>query len=77
MKYEKLAGAFEGFQGFHVETPEQIEVALRAALQSHDKPTLINLLIDPAADRKAQVNSLWFTFDKIFTLKKFQRNFHG
>ena len=55
IRYDKLAGAFEGFQGFHVETPQQLESALKGSLSISDKPTIINLAIDPAADRKAQV----------------------
>lgn len=57
IRYDKLASAFEGFEGYHAETPEQIKSALEAALKNTNKPTIINIAINPTADRKAQVNS--------------------
>jgi thiamine pyrophosphate-dependent acetolactate synthase large subunit-like protein len=55
IRYEKLANAVEGFNGFFAETPEQIKTALDSALKEKSKPTIINIAISPSADRKAQV----------------------
>ena len=77
-RYDKFASAFEGFEGYHAETPEQIKSAFRAALKETKKPSIINIAINPFADRKSQVlNSLinfYFTFIKILF---YFRNFRG
>ena len=55
IRYEKLASAYEGFEGYHAETCEQIRDAFQKALAQKNKPTIINIAINPSADRKAQV----------------------
>ena len=55
-RYEKLANAFENFNGYFAETPAQIKEAFKAALNEKNKPSIINIAINPSADRKAQVN---------------------
>ncbi|SEG92773.1 oxalyl-CoA decarboxylase [Thermomonospora echinospora] len=46
-RYDKLIAAFGG-TGYQVDTPDELDHALRAALRS-DGPTLINAVIDPTA----------------------------
>lgn len=55
IRYEKMAAAFDGFRGYFASTPEEISTALRSALAENSRPSLINIAINPAADRKAQV----------------------
>lgn len=55
IRYDKLASAFENFNGYHAETPEQIRSAFEKALAQTNKPSIINIAINPSADRKAQV----------------------
>ncbi len=65
IRYEKLAAAFgNSFNGYHAETVEQIKEALTAALEQNDKPAIINIAINPSADRKAQ-EFPWLTKSKI------------
>jgi thiamine pyrophosphate-dependent acetolactate synthase large subunit-like protein len=56
IRYDKLASAFDGFAGYHAEDKSQINSALNAALNTTNKPSIINIAINPSADRKAQVN---------------------
>jgi len=46
-RYDKLIEAFGG-QGHHVETPQELNGALKEALAT-GKPSLINCVIDPTA----------------------------
>ena len=55
IRYDKLSSAFEGFNGYHAETVDQIKTAFRSALKETNKPSIINIAINPSADRKAQV----------------------
>jgi thiamine pyrophosphate-dependent acetolactate synthase large subunit-like protein len=55
IRYEKLASAFENFKGYHAETAEEIRAALTSALRETGRPSIINIAINPSADRKAQV----------------------
>lgn len=67
IRYDKLASAFEGFKGYHAEDKAQINSAMKAALATVDKPSIINIAINPSADRKAQVNlRLHYFFFNIF-----------
>ena len=54
--YEKLAYAFDSkqFQAFYAETTQQIEDAMNLALKQTNSPSIINIAINPSADRKAQ-----------------------
>ena len=57
-RYDKLADAFGG-KGFFVTTAEELEPAIKAAL-AHDMPTIVNVMIDPRANRKQQ-QFAWLT----------------
>lgn len=57
-RYDKLADAFGG-KGFYVTEADQLEPALREAL-AHDMPTIVNIMIDPRANRKKQ-EFAWLT----------------
>ena len=46
--YERMAGAFDG-EGFFVERSSEIGAALDAAFAS-DKPSIVNVMVDPAAE---------------------------
>ena len=73
IRYEKLANAFENFKGYFAETPEQIRQSFKLALETTNKPSIINIAINPSADRKAQVNkitNLIPILDRIFLLKE-------
>ncbi|CAL8291081.1 unnamed protein product [Merluccius merluccius] len=52
-RYDEVMRAFRG-QGFLVRTVEELHSALQASLSYWDGPSLLNVLIDPASDRKQQ-----------------------
>jgi thiamine pyrophosphate-dependent acetolactate synthase large subunit-like protein len=56
IRYDKLASAFENFNGYNCETTDQIREAFEKALLEQNKPSIINIAINPSADRKAQVS---------------------
>jgi len=56
-RYEEVMKAFGG-QGFLVRTVQELRSALQASLSYWEGPSLLNILIDPASDRKQQVNRL-------------------
>lgn len=66
IRYEKLASAFENFKGYFAQTPEQISDAFKNALKETQTPSIINIEINPSADRKAQV----FCYKNKKTLRK-------
>ncbi|XP_066100481.1 2-hydroxyacyl-CoA lyase 1 isoform X1 [Saccopteryx bilineata] len=51
--YEQVMTAFGG-SGYFVQTPEELQESLRKSLADTTKPSLINILIEPQAMRKAQ-----------------------
>merc|ERR1712232_1270144 len=51
-RYEKIADAFGG-KGFFVDHPDQLKGALDEAMASK-VPTIVNIMIAPAVDRKPQ-----------------------
>ena len=53
-RYDEVMTAFGG-QGFLVRTEEELRRALELSLSEWERPSLINVLIDPASDRKQQV----------------------
>ena len=57
-RYDKLIDAFGG-KGFFVTEADQLEPAIREAL-AHDMPTIVNIMIDPRANRKKQ-EFAWLT----------------
>ena len=65
IRYDKLGAAFnENFKGFNCKTTDEIRQAFQEALKRTDKPTIINVVINPSADRKAQ-EFPWLTKSKI------------
>lgn len=52
-RYDKVMTAFGG-QGYLVRTVEELQDALQRSLSDWDKPSLLNVLIDPSSDRKQQ-----------------------
>lgn len=64
IRYEKMTSAFNGFQGYFAATSDEIRKAVRSALNEKNVPSLINIAINPSADRKAQVNLKFFLFFK-------------
>lgn len=61
--YENLMKMF-GLEGFFVKEVPELEKAVKEALTYTDKPTIINVIINPSADRKAQQFS-WLTESKL------------
>ncbi|XP_050798852.1 2-hydroxyacyl-CoA lyase 1 isoform X4 [Gopherus flavomarginatus] len=51
--YEQIMSAFGG-KGYFVKTPEELQNALKASLVEKQVPSLINVMINPQADRKQQ-----------------------
>ncbi|XP_016795526.3 2-hydroxyacyl-CoA lyase 1 isoform X1 [Pan troglodytes] len=51
--YEQVMTAFGG-KGYFVQTPEELQKSLRQSLADTTKPSLINVMIEPQATRKAQ-----------------------
>ncbi|XP_062970551.1 2-hydroxyacyl-CoA lyase 1 [Cynocephalus volans] len=57
--YEQVMTAFGG-KGYFVQTPEELQKSLRQTLEDVTNPSLINIMIDPQAARKAQ-DFQWLT----------------
>uniref|UniRef100_A0A7N6BKN1 2-hydroxyacyl-CoA lyase n=1 Tax=Anabas testudineus TaxID=64144 RepID=A0A7N6BKN1_ANATE len=53
-RYDKIMAALGG-RGFLVRTVEELRSALQLSLSDWEKPSLLNILIDPSSDRKQQV----------------------
>lgn len=53
--YEQVMTAFGG-KGYFVQTPEELQKCLSQSLADTTKPSLINIMIEPQATRKPQVN---------------------
>ncbi|XP_028926552.1 2-hydroxyacyl-CoA lyase 1 [Ornithorhynchus anatinus] len=51
--YEQVMTAFGG-KGYFVQTPQELQNALRAGLKEKTMPSLINVMIEPQASRKEQ-----------------------
>ncbi|XP_061771847.1 2-hydroxyacyl-CoA lyase 1 isoform X2 [Nerophis ophidion] len=52
-RYDQVMSAFGG-RGFLVRTVEELQIALQLSLSDWERPSLINVLIDPSSDRKQQ-----------------------
>ncbi|XP_026321187.1 2-hydroxyacyl-CoA lyase 1 isoform X2 [Hyposmocoma kahamanoa] len=63
VRYEKMMEIF-GETGHLCRTVEEIEAALKKALMVTDKPSIINILIDPQSNRKPQKFN-WLTESKL------------
>jgi len=61
--YEKMVEMFGG-KGSFCRTISQLQIALRDALAVKDQPTVINVMINPTADRKPQSFN-WLTASKL------------
>nr|XP_031533272.1 2-hydroxyacyl-CoA lyase 1 isoform X2 [Vicugna pacos] len=61
--YEQVMTAFGG-KGYFVQTPEELQKSLRQSLEDTTKPSLINIMIEPQAMRKAQ-DFHWLTSSKM------------
>ena len=66
VKYEKLMSMFNGKEenGYLCRTRDDIKDAMGKALQVTDSPSLINIMINPMAQRKAQAFE-WLTRSKV------------
>ena len=66
VKYEKLMSMFNGKEenGYLCRTRDDIKDAIEKALQVTDSPSLINIMINPMAQRKAQAFE-WLTRSKV------------
>lgn len=53
-----------GLEGFFVRTIPELQEAVKQALIPTDHPSIINVIISPQADRKAQSFS-WLTESKL------------
>uniref|UniRef100_A0A8D3E8T5 2-hydroxyacyl-CoA lyase 1 n=2 Tax=Scophthalmus maximus TaxID=52904 RepID=A0A8D3E8T5_SCOMX len=53
-RYDQIMTAFGG-RGFLVRTAEELRGALQLSLSDWERPSLLNVLIDPSSDRKQQV----------------------
>uniref|UniRef100_A0A8D0G674 2-hydroxyacyl-CoA lyase n=1 Tax=Sphenodon punctatus TaxID=8508 RepID=A0A8D0G674_SPHPU len=51
--YEQVMSAFGG-NGYFVQTPEELQNALKASLADKQVPSLLNVMINPQSDRKPQ-----------------------
>uniref|UniRef100_A0A8C8XA28 2-hydroxyacyl-CoA lyase n=1 Tax=Panthera leo TaxID=9689 RepID=A0A8C8XA28_PANLE len=61
--YEQVMTAFGG-KGYFVQTPEELQKSLRESLADTTAPSLINIMIEPQATRKAQ-DFHWLTRSKV------------
>lgn len=62
-RYENMMNMF-GLEGFLVKTIPELQDAVKKALIPTDRPSIINVLISPQADRKPQ-NFSWLTESKL------------
>ena len=59
-RYEKMAAAF-GAEGYYAQTPSELRQSLEKALKQNQKPVLINVSINPVANKKPQVIKIALT----------------
>lgn len=62
-RYDKMLSIVNR-KGFLVQTVPELQAAIKEALQIQDGPTIINVLINPTADRKPQAFN-WLTESKL------------
>lgn len=53
-----------GMEGYFVRKVTELQQALKEALKLKDRPTIINVIINPSADRKQQTFN-WLTESKL------------
>lgn len=61
--YENLMTMF-GQKGYFVKEIPELQKAVKESLSFNDKPSIINVIINPSADRKAQTFN-WLTESKL------------
>lgn len=54
-RYEQIMSAFGG-KGYIVQTPEELQAALKISLAEKLVPSLLNVMINPLSGRKKQVS---------------------
>ncbi|KAF3691825.1 2-hydroxyacyl-CoA lyase 1 [Channa argus] len=59
-RYDVIMTAFGG-RGFLVRTVEDLNSALQLSLSDWERPSLLNVLIDPSSDRKQQKDGILYT----------------
>ena len=66
VRYENLMSMFSGKEenGYFCRTRDDIKNAMGKALRTTDSPSLINIMINPMAQRKAQAFE-WLTRSKV------------
>lgn len=62
-RYDAILGMF-GHSGFFVRTILELRQSLAEALAVQDRPTILNIIIEPSSDRKAQSFN-WLTESKL------------
>ncbi|XP_049800666.1 2-hydroxyacyl-CoA lyase 1 isoform X1 [Schistocerca nitens] len=62
-RYDKMMG-IAGYDGYYCTTVQQLQSAVRNSLMVNDRPSIINVSINPSADRKPQ-NFGWLTESKL------------
>lgn len=62
-RYENMMQLF-GMHGHFVKTVPELQQAVKSSLQLKDRPTIINVIISPSADRKPQSFN-WLTESKL------------
>ena len=62
-RYENMMTLF-GRTGYLVKTVPELKIAVKDALKLQDGPTIINVIINPTADRKPQTFN-WLTESKL------------
>lgn len=63
VRYEKMMEMF-GSSGHFCRTVEEIENALKSAIKVTDRPSIINIAINPQSNRKPQTFN-WLTESKL------------
>ena len=53
-RYEKVLEAFGG-NGYYCNTPDEIQKAMKESMANTKQASMVNVMIDPMADRRAQV----------------------
>ncbi len=67
-RYDEVMTAFGG-RGFLVRTVEELRSALQLSLSDWERPSLLNVLIDPSSDRKQQVTVACLTHPEKYRSK--------
>lgn len=63
IRYEAMMKMFH-MRGYFCETVKELEAAVKSCLEVNDRPTIINVAINPSSDRKPQAFN-WLTESKL------------